>query len=241
MKMRDIRTIHLEKVMNEVKGGYQTQVAMKNLWGQIFKYSIEHDIVDKNYNDFVKTRDQQEGTKRTAISDEDIQRLWQAIDNGNEDAEIVMIYIYTGFRLTELLEMKTENIDLDARIMVGGKKTSAGKDRRVPIHKCILPFIAKRMNHEYLITGLGKYEGKPLSKPAFTYNHWDKLMQKLGMEDITAHYARHTCATMLRIADVPEDVRKLILGHSTQDVTDRYTHIPDAMLVEAIDKLKGRE
>lgn len=241
MKMRDIRTIHLEKVMNEVKGGYQTQLAMKNLWGQIFKYSMEHDMVDKNYNDFVKTRDQQEGTKRTAISDEDIQRLWQAIDNGDEDAEIVMIYIYTGFRLTELLEMKTADIDLDARIMVGGKKTAAGKDRHVPIHKCILPFIAKRMQYEYLITGTGKHEGKPLSKSVFNYNHWNKLMEKLGMKDITAHYARHTCATMLRIADVPEDIRKLILGHASGDITDRYTHIPDEMLVEAIDKLKGRE
>ena len=243
MKMRDIRTLHLEKAMNDVKGGYQTQVAMKNLWGQLFKYAMEHDIVEKNYNDFVKTKDKAEGTKRTAIPAEDIEKIWKAIDEGDEDAEIVMMYIYTGFRASELLEIKKENIDLEKRIMIGGKKTAAGKDRRVPIHKCILPFIEKRMQGEgeYLITGQGKSKNKPIGRHAFTYNHWNKLMERIGLKDITAHYARHTFATMLRVAGVEEDIRKLILGHSTQDVTDRYTHHPDEMLTEAIDKVNGRE
>ena len=243
MKMRDIRTLHLEKVMMQVQAGHQTQSAVKILWGLLFKYAMEHDIVDKNYADFVSLRDKDEGTKRSAIPNEDIAKIWKAIDDGDEDAEVAMIYIYTGFRLSELLEIKKENIDVANRIMIGGKKTAAGKDRRVPIHKCILPFIEKRMqgDSEYLITGRGKLEGKPLKHSQYTYNHWDKLMDRLGFEEYTPHYARHTCATLLRVAGVEDDLRKLILGHSTTDITDRYTHHPDSMLVEAIDKLPGRE
>jgi len=53
----------------------------------------------------------------------------------------------------------------------------------------------------------------------------------------TPHYARHTCTTMLREANVAEDLRKLILGHVNGDITNRYTHHPDAMLRNAIDRI----
>lgn len=238
MKMREIRSLHLEQIMMGIKGGYKTQAALKTFWGQVFKYAIEHDIIQKNYSEFVKTRDKDEGTKRTAIPDEDIAKIWTAVDEGDETAEVVMIYVYTGLRLNELLELKKENVDLDTRIMIGGKKTAAGKDRKIPIHTCILPFIEKRMqsNNEYLI----EHKGKPFKGQTFSKMYWTKLMERLEIEDCTPHYARHTCATMLRIAGVEEDIRKLILGHASGDITDRYTHIPDSMLVEAIDKLPSR-
>ena len=45
---------------------------------------------------------------------------------------------------------------------------------------------------------------------------------------------------MMREAGIEEDLRKLILGHANGDITDRYTHHPDHMLLEAIDKLPRR-
>lgn len=238
LKMREIRSSHLEFIMQNIKGGYKTQTALKTFWGQVFKYAIEHDIIQKNYSEFVKTRDKDTGTTRTPIPDEDINKIWNAVDEGDETAEVVMIYVYTGLRLNELLEIPKENVNLDTRIMIGGKKTAAGKDRKIPIHKCILPFIEKRMktNNKYLI----EVNGKQFKGQSFSKQYWNKLMEKLEIEGCTPHYARHTCATMLRVAGVEEDLRKLILGHASGDITDRYTHVPDSMLIEAIDKLPGR-
>lgn len=244
MKMRDIRSLHMEKIMQSVNGGRQTQSLIKTFWGQIFKYAIEHDIVEKNYAEFVSTRDKDEGTKRSAIPPQDIAKIWQAIDDGDEIAEVAMIYIYTGMRLSELLEVEKTNVDIKGRIIIGGKKTAAGKDRRIPIHKCILPFIEKRMQSEskYLIEGtLPKHKGKKLTGASFSKVYWEKLMQKLGFNEYTVHYTRHTFATMMRTAGIDEDIRKLILGHASGDITDRYTHHPDEMLIEAIDKVNGRE
>ena len=67
MKMRDIRAIHLESIMQSVQGGYETQAKIKTLWGQLFKYAMEHDIVQKDYSSFVKLRDKAPETKRDAI------------------------------------------------------------------------------------------------------------------------------------------------------------------------------
>lgn len=238
MKMRDIRTNHLEGIMMNLNGGHQLQTKLKTFWGQIFKYALEHDLVQKDYSSFVKLRDKPPETKRTAISKADIETLWKEIDNGNEIAELAMIYIYTGLRATELLEAKKENVFLDKRIMIAGKKTEAGKDRRIPIHRSILPLIEKRMRQEgeYLVTN---DRGKAYNYTNFAVKHWTPFMQKHNME-YTIHFARHTCATIMREAGIEEDIRKLILGHKSGDITDRYTHIPDEMLLEAIDKLDGR-
>lgn len=242
MKMRDIRTAHMEEIMQNFPHGYQAQAKLKTFWGQLFKYAMEHDIIQKNYSEFVKTKDKDEGTKRTAIPPEDRAKIWKAADAGNPDAEIAMVYLYTGMRPSELLEVKKENVDLAARIMVGGMKTDAGKDRRIPLHNDILPFVERLMetDGENLIMRYDKGKTQPMTYPRFNGHHWQPLMQELGLEQYTPHYARHTCATMLREAGVADDLRKLILGHASGDITDRYTHVTDAMLVEAIDMIPGK-
>lgn len=242
MKMRDIRTIHLDGIMQNLNGGYELQSKLKTFWGQMFEYAMEHDIVQKDYSQFVKVRDKAPETTRDAISKEDIKTLWNKVDEGNEAAELVIIYIYTGLRATELLEVTKDNVDIENRIMVAGKKTDAGRDRRIPLHKAILPLIEKRMDQdgEYLVSRDKK--GKRVAVPYYHLmeNLWNPLMQELNM-NYTAHYTRHTFATMMREADIAEDLRKLILGHKSDDVTDRYTHHPDSMLIQAIDQLPGRE
>ena len=242
MKMRDIRANHLEEIMQSLSGGHQLQSKLKTFWGQMFKYAMEHDIVQKDYSAFVKLRDKAPETSRTDISKEDIKRLWKEADKGNETAEIAMIYIYTGLRAMELMEALKSNVDLDKRIMIAGKKTEAGKDRRIPIHSAILPFIEKRMKEdgENLISYVTKTgKTKSFSYSNFNTNFWNILMDELKM-DYTIHFARHTCATLMREAGIEEDIRKLILGHKSSDITDRYTHYSDEMLVEAIDKIQVR-
>lgn len=242
MKVRDIRTAHLENIIQTIECGYEGQSRMKTLWGQLFKYAIENDIIQKNYADFVQLRDKVPETTRTAIPPEDRKKIWEAVEAGDRDAEIAMIYIYTGMRPSELIEVAKANVDLDKRILIGGKKTNAGKNRHVPIHPCIVPFVRRLMETpgDMLIMRYDKPTPAVMTYNRFRTYHWDALMKRLGME-YTGHYTRHTCATMLREADIEEDIRKLILGHSSADITDRYTHITDEMLVEAIDRLPGHE
>lgn len=242
LKMRDIRSSHMEDIMKTTEFGHQSQVKMKSLWLQVFKYALEHDITQKNYAEFVKVRDEATGTNKTAIPEEDREKIWKAADAGDQDAQIALIYIYTGMRASELLEVRKENVDLAARIMVGGLKTAAGINRRIPIHKDILPFVERLMqtDGEYLIMRYDKGTPQKMSYARFSQYNWIPLMERLGMKDYTPHYGRHTCATMLREAGVEEDLRKLILGHANGDITDRYTHHPDYMLIDAIDKIPRR-
>ncbi len=242
LKMRDIRTDHMEQILAATSLQHGSQTMMKSLWNQLFQYAMERDIVQKNYASFIHLRDPAPQTRRTAISPEDREALWRAADGGNWTARVFLIYCYTGMRSSELLAVKKSDVDLENRILVGGLKTEAGKNRRIPLHRDILPIIRQFMDTpgEFLIMENRRGYWAPL-----TYNRWyyilfKRMMAQLGM-NYTGHYARHTCATMLREANVADDLRKLILGHANGDITDRYTHHPDYMLVDAIDQIPRRK
>jgi len=67
--------------------------------------------------------------------------------------------IYNRFRIGELLELETININLTNKTILGGLKTEAGKNRLVPIHPKIFPLIKKRYdsNKKYFIVN---FKGK---------------------------------------------------------------------------------
>ena len=77
--------------------------------------------------------------------------LWDNLEL--RGAKEVLILIYTGFRASEFLQIKKENIDFLNWTIRGGLKTEAGKDRLVPIHSKILELVKNRVdsNNEYLI------------------------------------------------------------------------------------------
>ena len=165
-----------------------------------------------------------------AIQTYDIAKLWNAVDNGNEWAEMVLIGIYTGFRISELLEIKKVDVNREKRIMIGGSKTAYGTDRRVPIHECILPLIEKRMqgDGEWLFNKDGRNISPSEFKGIFL-----RLLKELGLDGYIVHSMRHTFATTAYKAGMDECVIEQILGHR------RYKY-SDEVLVEEIDKLPGR-
>jgi integrase len=55
------------------------------------------------------------------------------------------------------------------------------------------------------------------------------------------HTLRHTAASWLADAGVPEAVVRSILGHAAGSMTARYTHPSEAALLEALGKLEDVE
>ena len=177
--------------------------------------------------------------EQAIISAEDREKIWQAIDAGDHDAEAAIIIIYTGMRVSELLEVEKNNFDLSARMLVVGKKTEA---RRIPIHSCIVPFVTRLMQTEgdFLMM---RYDGDHPAEMTLDYfqNYiWKSLTKRLDIGQYTVHAGRHTCLTMMRNAGIDDDVCNLIIGHRRADIADRYIHYSDEILVEEMDKVTGR-
>lgn len=98
------------------------------------------------------------------------------------------------------------------------------------------PFFKKHYspNSKYLLLNT---MGNRKQYAALNAKPWKTAMISMGMEH-TLHDTRHTCATVMKKYDIDDYYRKLILGHSLQNLTDRvYTKTTIKRLVTEINKI----
>ena len=230
MKYRDIRSFHMQDCIDNCGCGYSVQGAMKNLFGHLDRFAMELDVIFKMYSPLVSAAPIPE-TSKVPFTDDEVNQLW-GIQN-QEWVDTVLILLYSGWRITELLTLRTENVDLKAGTMKGGIKTRNGKDRIVPIHPKIEPFVERWVNRgfEYLITD---ERGHRLSDGQYR-PHFKAIMEQLGF-DHCPHECRHTLRSRLDSAGANKKCIDLILGHKSKDVGERvYTHKTIEELKQAIE------
>ena len=230
MPFADIKTEHLQGIIDENKKLSNVNL-LKVFFGQLYIYAKKYDICDKDYSEFVELPLPKSKKKKTPFTSAEVKTLWQNADKPH--ADIVLILLYTGMRITELIEMKVENVHLGDRYMVGGIKTAAGKNRFIPIHRDIVPLIERQLNagKKYLFESK---RGNMLAYNYFAAKKFAPLMSALGM-DHTLHETRHTFISQCDRLGLNTTAVKRIVGHSNGDVTERYTHKDAEELIAVID------
>ena len=226
---RNIKSWDMQNAINACPYGYTSRSFIRNLFHHIERFANELDITNTQYHTLLKIGVDKPDTDKTPFTDKEIEQLWQIQDQPWTDT--VLMYLYSGWRPAELLELKTENVDLENGTMKGGKKTAASKNRIVPIHSKIFPLVKKRYEegHEYLISK----NGQPL--PTRTYaRHFDSVMAAINAKH-TPHEARHTLRTRLDRAGGNQVCIDRILGHTSAGIGQKtYTHKTLEELREAL-------
>lgn len=233
IKFVDIKTMHLQAIINNCGKGYDTLRKIRVLYNQLFKYAMENDIVNKDYSSFIDIGKKIESTSRKPFTEKEIQRLFSVVDS-IPYTDTILIMIYTGLRIGELLILKPSDINLEERIITGGIKTDAGKNRIIPINKKVLPFIEKRLNenNKYLIIN---DLGKQMKYDNYYREKFIPIMEQLNM-DHKPHDCRHTFATLMSNSDANKTAIKKIIGHSSYATTEKiYTHKDIEELRKAVD------
>ncbi len=236
-KIKDIKLIELQSFINILKdSGLSTGTLkqVKSLLNMVFTYALKNEYINKNMIEFLDIGKHKKVLERKIFSNEEIKILW---DNaGQRDIDIILILIYTGLRVNELLTLENTKINIECRYIRAGSKTEAGKDRLIPISYKILPLITRyiKLNNKYLFqTKAGNF---------LMYNNYrqnfKKIIKKIGLQEHTIHDTRHTFATLLSNADANKTAIKNIIGHSDYGITEKiYTHKDIEELKKAIDLL----
>lgn len=242
MKMSNIKTAHLQtlidnltKVKTNEKLSSSSLKRIKSLLSNLFTYAMKLDVIEKNYSQFIEMPKHEIIIVRKIFTPEEIETLWKNIDK-IKHIDTILILIYTGMRINELLKLKKENVDLINDTIIGGSKTEAGKNRIIPIHPKIKSLIINRMNTptEFLIcnvTGKNKY-----SYTNFKTCHFNKIMHELKMSH-TPHDTRHTFATMLTEVSNNDTAITGIIGHVNINMTKKYTHTNIEKMRKEIEKI----
>lgn len=231
-----LRKNHMQDAIDKCGVGWHTKKAIKTLFNQLYRYAIENDYVEKDYSQFVDLRGAKPNSRREPFSAGEIQTLWE-MRGRLEWIDTVLILIYSGWRIGELLNMKTADVDLENWTMRGGSKTEAGKNRLVPIHTKIRPLVAAYYapDRSYL---LPSPEGdKPLSYYTYRDVYFRRIMEQLQMKH-RPHDARHTFASLLDSAGANKLCIKRMMGHASKDITDQvYTHKDIDELRQELEKI----
>ncbi len=144
-----------------------------------------------------------------------------------EIAIIVLLY-GTGLRISEALNLRVSDINNESLIVTG----KGDKQRQVfilaVVKKCIqeyvkaCPYLGINNETQYLFLGV---RGKKLGR-TYVANRLQKIRRILNLPEILSPHAfRHSFATHLLQEDI--DIRSIqqLLGHSSLETTQVYTHL----------------
>lgn len=238
MKIKDIRTDDMQRILDDhtISHAYMEHIA--NLLHQMFKYALEYDIVEKDYSQFIKITKEEDDQEGIPFSKEEIKALWKNVDSV-PDCDTVLILIYTGWRISEFLGMKTDNVNLSDATMQGGVKTAAGKNRIVPIHPAIRNLVQARYSPHSATFLHNAKNYKPITKNAYYKSFWE-VMLKCGItEKHTPHDCRHTFTSLLDSAGANDVCIDRLVGHVSKTLTKKtYTHKDIEELRQAIELIQ---
>jgi integrase len=145
----------------------------------------------------------------------------------------------TGLRINEALALQVGDVDFDAAklqvartwtMTASGKKilgaTKNREDRSIPLSRQMLellkPVTHSKAKTDYIFTGSN---GDALDYGYFRRAYFTRATKNLGFEDVTVHWLRHTCASMLIRLGAPITTISEILGHSSIKITlETYSH-----------------
>ena len=218
VRILEAEAYQMQEVIDGCGCGYSTQGAIKNLFGQLDRFALELDIITKCNSTLISAAPIPPSNK-VPFTDDEVDAVWKIA--GQEWADSVLFFLYTGFRISEMLTIKIDDVDLDQLTIKGGIKTKAGKNRIVPIHPRIEGFVRARVKqgNKFLFS----YNGKKMSSTQY-YTIWNDLMEQLKMHH-TPHECRHTFRSRLDSANANKRCIDLLMGHTSKDVGERvYTH-----------------
>ena len=75
------------------------------LFNQLYAYALKNDICDKIYSKFIDISKNTTSEQKDKFSNYYINKLWKMVE-GNEYIQIILMLIYTGVRISELLDLK---------------------------------------------------------------------------------------------------------------------------------------
>lgn len=216
IKIINIKANTIQECLNSYNHKSRATVGnMRAILKAVFGYAIMNEFIETDPTQFLTYEFTKPSTSiHSRFSDEEIQTLWEKCYVIN-NVDIILIFIYTGMRPTELLEVLTENVHLDKKYMVGGLKTENGYDRIIPLCDKILPLIRNRYNPDkkYLINN--KF-GNHYTYGSYQNGNWQTCINKLGMKH-TPHDGRYTFASLADNVGMNTVCLKLIMGHAISD------------------------
>ncbi|HCJ91351.1 MAG: site-specific tyrosine recombinase XerD [Acidaminococcaceae bacterium] len=217
-----------------------------------YRFMVQEDYMSSDPAEAVEA-----GTKGThlpkVLTEEEVEALLSAPDlataEGLRDRALLEMLYATGMRVSEIVNLKVENVNLEMKyVLVFGK---GSKERIVPLGSVAAGYLERYLK-EARPTFFVKDEEDPqtvflgLGGQGLTRQRVWELIGQYGrnagiLKHISPHMLRHSFATHL--LDNGADLRSVqeMLGHADISTTQIYTHLTNKRLRAVYDKAHPRK
>lgn len=253
MKLRDVKDVHLQKVLNTQAGKSASHVKkLRMVMMEMFKRARQSRLIPYDPAELLELPNYTEGKRRSITEEERAAIL--AVAETHRAGLWVLTLLYTGMRPGETAALNWADVDFEHNEIhvhaakesgtraIKGPKTESGI-RNIPIHAALLPRLKAARGKPFepvFPTRDGTIQNESAQRRA--WNSFCKEMQKICpvASDLTPYCLRHTFCSDLQRAGVPLNVAKELMGHSDiQTTADIYTHTDAGVLHRGISMLDG--
>lgn len=166
-------------------------------------------------------------SRRRVLSEEEVEDVLELFAQ-DQLCPVVLTALYTGMRRGELVNVRCEHVNLATGIIsLPGSITKNNRPREIAIHNRLRPILASLVNGHTGPVFTRHTAGTSKSfKADYVSRHFSEIASKAdGLENLTFHCLRHTCATRLAAAGMsPFDVQR-VMGHQSIQTTMIYVNL----------------
>ena len=231
------------------KNSATTRMRKLSALRSFFKYAyVKEHIIDVNPTADIDAPKKSQTLPKYLTVEEAI-HLIDTVRNDKEsktrvrDYAIIVLFLNTGMRLSELVGLNLESIDSEiTMVKVLGK---GAKERVIYLNKAarsaLIEYLKQRLDPKHVRTSsnavfLSGRETRISNKTVQWMVQKYLKMAGLGAKGLSVHKLRHTAATLMyQSGKVDIRVLKDILGHEQLNTTQIYTHVVDRNLEEAVE------
>lgn len=197
-----------------------------------YRWLYFEDMLDIDINRLQLVKSQKDVIQ--PLTDAESKQLLNTFDEnlllGLRDKLICMLILDCGLRRGELIKLKLSDIDFDSCTMLINGKGS--KQRVVPFGSSVCKILYKYIECAAVFGGqlIRKQDGSPITDNTIKMM-FSRLKKKSGIERLYPHLLRHTFATNYILNGGNLEVLRVLMGHSTIQITQVYVHLAAQMRI----------
>jgi integrase len=221
-----------------VTGGAGTASQAVTLLSAILTYAVSEGIIPSNPARGIKKPAVGKRTRR--LTPEEYRALGKVLEAA--DYELwqgvvgAKLFLLTGFRLSEIAGLMWSELDkVGSCLRLDDSKEDASIRPVGSVVFDVLDGVSRQGENPFVLPGPRSENGHYTALD----DALERLTEKAGLEGVTSHTLRHSYASVAGDLGYTEITISALLGHAAGNVTQRYVHHLDSVLIAAANRVSG--